>query len=142
MDLLRPTAEKKNQALELNCEPQLPMIHGNPDYLERAVANLLENAVKYTLDGGNINVSTWSDQSHLVVEVADNGIGIPAVEIPRIFERFYRVDRSRSRDMGGTGLGLSIVKHIVQAHRGSIHVQSTLGAGATFQIRLPLSSKK
>lgn len=142
VDLLRPAAEKKSQTLDLKVEQELPMVNGNPDYLERGVANLLENAVKYTPEGGHIAVTTSSDLTHVVIEVTDNGIGIPAAELPRIFERFYRVDRSRSRDMGGTGLGLSIVKHIAQAHRGSIHVQSTLGAGAAFQMRLPATLKK
>src|SRR5690606_27909747 len=110
-------------------DPQLPTIPGNADYLERAVTNLLENAIKYTPLNGTITVSAAAGASHVNVEVADNGIGIEAGELPRIFERFYRVDSSRSREMGGTGLGLSIVKHIAQVHSGSVEVSSTPGCG-------------
>src|SRR5205823_5151255 len=97
---------------------------------------------KYTRDGGLITVRVKAEGEHAVVEVADNGIGISEQDLPRIFERFYRAERSRSRDMGGTGLGLSIVKHIVQAHGGTIDVTSTPEKGSTFRIHLPLFSVK
>jgi len=101
------------------------------------VANLVENAVKYTKEGGLVRVSVRGESGSSLVEVADDGIGISAEDLPRIFERFYRVDRSRSRDMGGTGLGLSIVKHIVQAHHGTIEVESAPGKGSTFRLKFP-----
>jgi signal transduction histidine kinase len=115
-------------------------VDGNADYLQRAIANLIDNALKYTPEGGVVRLSVKQDNSALSVEVSDNGIGIPADDLPRIFERFYRVDRSRSRDMGGTGLGLSIVKHIVQAHRGTIEVSSKPGQGTRFVMRFPRAS--
>lgn len=139
-DLLRLMAQKKEQTLTVEIDPRLRPIAGNPDYLERAVANLLDNAIKYTPAGGKIMVSAKADADHAVVEVADNGLGIPQSDLPRIFERFYRVDRSRSREMGGTGLGLSIVKHIVQVHRGSIEVSSTPGQGSSFKMTLNMTA--
>jgi two-component system phosphate regulon sensor histidine kinase PhoR len=99
--------------------------------------NLIDNAVKYTPEGGEIRVGWQLDGDQVCLEVADNGIGIPEYDLPRIFERFYRVDKARSRQMGGTGLGLSIVKHLVQALHGSIGATSRVGKGSTFTVRLP-----
>jgi two-component system, OmpR family, phosphate regulon sensor histidine kinase PhoR len=99
--------------------------------------NLIDNAVKYTPEGGEIRVGWRTDGDSVCLEVADNGIGIPEHDLPRIFERFYRVDKARSREMGGTGLGLSIVKHLVQSLHGSIRATSRVGEGSTFTIRLP-----
>jgi two-component system phosphate regulon sensor histidine kinase PhoR len=138
VDLLQPTAQKKSHTIALAVGPELPCMLGNPDYLERAISNLIDNAIKYTPEGGTIRVAARQEADRAVIEVQDNGIGIPADDIPRIFERFYRVDRSRSREMGGTGLGLSIVKHVVQVHGGSIEVTSTPGAGSCFRLRIPL----
>jgi two-component system phosphate regulon sensor histidine kinase PhoR len=138
VDMLAPQAEKKSQTLTMTVPAGLPQIQGDPDYLERALANLLENAIKYTPDGGRVSVSASANDGAIHIAVADNGIGIPTDDLPRIFERFYRVDRSRSREMGGTGLGLSIVKHVAQAHGGSIDVDSTPGVGSTFTLTLPL----
>ena len=137
VDMLAPAAQKKKQTLTADIG-RVPVIAGNPDYLERAVANLIDNAIKYTPDSGQIRVTARADNGGVVVEVADDGIGIPDADLPRIFERFYRVDRSRSRDMGGTGLGLSIVKHIVQAHGGTMEVNSIVGKGSTFRFSLPV----
>jgi two-component system phosphate regulon sensor histidine kinase PhoR len=138
VDFLQPLAQKKNQILTAEIPGDLPTITGNADYLERAVANLIDNAIKYTPQYGQIRVRAAVDGSEMVVEVIDNGIGIPADDLPRVFERFYRVDRSRSREMGGTGLGLSIVKHVIQAHCGTVEVSSEPGKGSCFTIRLPL----
>lgn len=137
VQLLLPTARKKNQTLAVEAVANLSPVAGDPDCLERAVTNLVENAIKYTPQGGKIEVSLKTDANHVMVEVRDNGIGIPQEDLPRIFERFYRVDRSRSREMGGTGLGLSIVKHIAQTHRGSVEVASTPGKGSCFRLKLP-----
>jgi two-component system, OmpR family, phosphate regulon sensor histidine kinase PhoR len=101
--------------------------------------NLVSNAVKYTPEGGQIRVRWWDEESEACVEVADSGIGIPEADLPRVFERFYRVDRARSRELGGTGLGLAIVKHLTQAMHGSVHAASRPGQGSKFTVRLPLS---
>jgi two-component system phosphate regulon sensor histidine kinase PhoR len=138
VDLLMPTAQKKNQALSLEISGHLPRIMGNPDYLERAVSNLIDNAIKYTPENGAVGVAITSNHESVSIEVQDNGIGIPPADLDRIFERFYRVDRSRSREMGGTGLGLSIVKHVAQVHGGSVDVRSTPGAGSKFRLKIPL----
>jgi two-component system phosphate regulon sensor histidine kinase PhoR len=100
--------------------------------------NLLDNAIKYTPEGGRITISAIENNSEEIqFSVGDNGIGIPKEDLPRIFERFYRVDKGRSQELGGTGLGLSIVKHLVQAHGGRIWVESRLGEGSTFYFTLP-----
>jgi two-component system phosphate regulon sensor histidine kinase PhoR len=99
--------------------------------------NLVDNAVKYTPSGGSIRVRWQQDDGQVVLEVADTGIGIPERDLPRIFERFYRVDKARSRELGGTGLGLSIVKHLVQSMHGTVSASSQPGKGTTFQVRLP-----
>ena len=137
-DLLQPASQKKNQTLNLELPTQVPRILGNPDYLERAVSNLIDNAIKYTPDGGTVGVTLGYSHESVVLEVQDNGIGIPPADLDRIFERFYRVDRSRSREMGGTGLGLSIVKHVAQVHGGSVDVSSTVGGGSRFRLKIPL----
>ena len=96
--------------------------------------------MKYTREGGEIRLETGTSDGMVTIDVSDHGIGIPLEDQPRIFERFYRVDRSRSREMGGTGLGLSIVKHVVQSHGGTIDVESALGSGSRFSMRLPAAS--
>src|SRR5688572_1005494 len=133
-ELMTPAAAKKGQKLLTQIADGLRPVVGNPEYLERAVTNLVDNAIKYSKEGGLVKVNVRSEGEQAIVEVSDNGIGIAEEEMPRIFERFYRVDRSRARDMGGTGLGLSIVKHIVQAHAGTVEVHSTPGVGSTFRI--------
>ena len=105
--------------------------------LSLMVRNLIDNAVRYTGEGGAVDVSVRADDAVVVVRVADTGIGIAQRELPRIFERFYRVDRARSRETGGTGLGLSIVRHVTENHGGEVTVDSELGRGTTFEVRLP-----
>jgi signal transduction histidine kinase len=105
--------------------------------LTLAVSNLVDNAIKYGKEGGRVTVSGKIDPSGCTVEVKDDGPGIPPEELPRIFERFYRVDKGRSREMGGTGLGLSIAKHIVESHGGILRVESRIGVGTRFTIRIP-----
>jgi two-component system phosphate regulon sensor histidine kinase PhoR len=104
--------------------------------LEQVLVNLLDNAVKYTPEGGTVELSARRDDERVELSVRDTGLGIEARHLPRLFERFYRVDRGRSRDMGGTGLGLSIVRHLVSAMGGDVRVQSQLGVGSTFTVVL------
>jgi signal transduction histidine kinase len=102
--------------------------------------NLLDNAIRYTPAPGMVSISSRREGQMAVVAVRDTGLGIPAEDMPFIFERFYRVDKSRSRAQGGTGLGLAICKHIAEAHGGKIEVESEVGAGSTFSVWLPLQS--
>jgi len=111
-------------------------ILADPDKLEQVLINLLDNAIKFTPAGGTVTVNALDLGEKIRIEVTDTGTGIPPKDIPRIFERFYRVDAARSREMGGTGLGLSIVKHIVQAHGESVAVESTVGKGSTFSFTM------
>jgi two-component system phosphate regulon sensor histidine kinase PhoR len=134
---LQPALRKKEQTLAANAPAGLPNVSGDPDYIERAIYNLIDNAIKYTPPRGRIEAAVRFDGARLIVSVSDNGIGIPAEDLPRIFERFYRVDKSRSREMGGTGLGLAIVKHVALVHGGSVEVSSTPGQGSTFLFILP-----
>ena len=138
-NVVRMFASKaRDKNLELQWEPaaDLPPIDGDPFRLEQMFINLVDNAVKYT-DKGRVRVRLEKAEGGVVVEVSDSGIGIPAEDRGRVFERFYVVDKSRSRKTGGTGLGLSIVKHIVFLHGGRIDLQSTLGGGSTFRVFLP-----
>jgi two-component system phosphate regulon sensor histidine kinase PhoR len=139
VEICRSSAQEKNIAIETACEPSLSA-EINPHFLEQAVVNLIDNAVKYSGDGSTVRIRAAQDGSAVEIRIEDDGIGIPRSHLPRLFERFYRVDKSRSRKEGGTGLGLAIVKHIVQAHGGTIDVASTLGKGSTFMIRLPSAS--
>ncbi len=122
--------------------PRSVFIEGDRARLKQVVVNLLDNAIKYTPDGGKIQLSVVAGEGKAVLEVEDNGIGIPAEARPHIFERFFRVDKARSREMGGAGLGLSIVKSICTAHGGRVDFQSTEGAGSRFTVELPLSNSK
>jgi two-component system phosphate regulon sensor histidine kinase PhoR len=139
MEVCRMKASGKDIRMELNCDDKLqaPI---NPPLLEQAIINLLDNAVKYSPPGQAIHLSANNTEDEVVIQVRDHGCGIGREHLPRIFERFYRVDKARSRKLGGTGLGLAIVKHIAQAHGGRASVESTLGEGSTFFIHLPLSS--
>jgi len=145
-DLIRNTAHmfetavsQKGLELSLDIQENMRTLHGDPARLEDMLVNLLDNAVKYTESGG-IRVSAAIDEAWVVIRVKDSGIGIPEDLRERVFERFFVVDASRSKETGGTGLGLSIVKHIVLLHDGDINVDSTPGRGTTFTVRLPLSS--
>jgi two-component system phosphate regulon sensor histidine kinase PhoR len=108
------------------------------DKIFRVCQNLISNAIKYNNDGGEVDVNLKAQKNHITVEVKDNGKGIPPEDLKRIFERFYRVEKSRSREKGGTGLGLAIVKHILEGHKSKISVSSTLGKGSIFSFELPL----
>jgi two-component system phosphate regulon sensor histidine kinase PhoR len=132
----RPRAEARRQTLTLAPGPPVSA-WADEEAVDHILDNLLDNAVKYTPEEGRIEVG-WSQQGERVrLTVTDNGIGIPEADLPRIFERFYRVDKARSRELGGTGLGLSIVKHLAQAMNGSVRASSRLGAGTTFEVTLP-----
>jgi len=129
--------EQKKLDVKIDIEKKLPSIKGDSFKLEQMIINLLDNAVKYT-EEGNIDISAKRTDSQIDITLQDTGIGIPEKDLPRIFERFYVVDKSRSRRVGGTGLGLSIVKHIVQLHGGTVEVESKPGTGTTFHVSLPL----
>jgi len=133
----RPTAARAG--LALRAEPGKPLpLRGDGARIEQVIANLLDNAVKYT-DEGTITVTAGETGDRVWCEVADTGPGIPDEDKPRLFERFYRVDKARSREKGGTGLGLSIVKHIISLHGGEVSLESKLGSGSTFRFELPRS---
>ncbi|MBT2292217.1 HAMP domain-containing protein [Paenibacillus albidus] len=142
LETISKVAEKKNISLSATVPAEL-FIEGDEDKLRQIFLNLLSNAINYTHEGGSVKVTAHNrlkpDGSESVVfTVSDTGMGIPRKDLPRIFERFYRVDKARSRSSGGTGLGLSIVKHLVELHRGSISVESDLGIGSSFILELPL----
>lgn len=130
-------AEKKAQRLEMSFESAKDEVLADRDKIVQVLINLIDNAIKFTPEGGCIRLRVSGKADATIVSVEDTGIGIPASDLPRIFERFYRVDKARSREMGGTGLGLSIVKHIVEAHGGKIWVESELNHGSRFYFTLP-----
>lgn len=129
--------EEKNISLKLELQPVL--VQGDANRLIQVMINLLINAITYSGAGTAITVRLFEKDGEAVTEVEDQGIGIAASELPRLFERFYRVDRARSRNQGGTGLGLSIVKHLIEAHHGKVEVRSEVGKGTTFTVYLPLA---
>ena len=136
IELMRPLVDAKHQRLSWTANRNTAVI-GDPDRLRDVMRNLLENAVKYTTTGGAIDVTVEQQGKDAVVTVRDSGIGIPQEHLTRIFNRFYRVETSRSRTAGGVGLGLSIAQSIVSTHGGRIEVTSSLGKGSTFCVRLP-----
>jgi len=129
-------AEEKRVHLDLGCPDGL-LAPINAPLLEQALVNLIDNAINYSSENSKVSVTATREDDNLKIQVQDWGSGIPNEHLPRLFERFYRVDRARSRKFGGTGLGLAIVKHIVQAHHGQIRVDSTPGEGSVFTIKLP-----
>ena len=136
VEVCQPKADAKSITLVLTCPDEL-FAEMNPPLLEQAVVNLIDNAVKYSPQGSTVEVGAERKGGEVAIGVVDHGIGIDREHLPRLFERFYRVDKARSRDLGGTGLGLAIVKHVAQAHGGSVGVDSTPGVGSTFRISLP-----
>ncbi|RJP58169.1 MAG: HAMP domain-containing protein [Deltaproteobacteria bacterium] len=135
----REIADQKGQKIKMNIPSVLPHVLADKERIETVMENLLDNAVKYTPNNGEVTVSAFEKDDGVQVEVADTGIGIPPKDIPRIFERFYRVDKARSRELGGTGLGLSIVKHIIETHGGKVRAESEAGKGSRFIFNLPKS---
>jgi two-component system phosphate regulon sensor histidine kinase PhoR len=134
-------AQKKNVTLSYSIPSDCPLIFGDSDRLQQLFINLVDNAVKYTPAGGSVTISgrPVNSDAHAEVEIAvtDTGAGISEKDLPRLTERFYRVDKARSRELGGTGLGLAIVKHIVQAHGGELKIESVLNKGTTVSVFLP-----
>ena len=128
---------KKNLRLELQVPTACPIIRADERRLEQVLNNLLDNAVKYSHQSGRIIVEAAAPDEEVLLSVRDEGVGIAPADLPRIFERFYRADRARSRELGGTGLGLSFVKHIAQLHGGRVEADSTLGQGTTIRVILP-----
>jgi len=141
-EALRGAAQAKQVRLTLeeSLRNSSHTVLGNAQRLDQVFTNLIENAIKYTPAEGEVRVLALQQGEQIVIEVCDSGIGIPREHLHRIFERFYRVDRSRSREMGGTGLGLSIVKHVVKAHGGQVEADSIEGQGSTFRVELPIHS--
>jgi two-component system phosphate regulon sensor histidine kinase PhoR len=136
VEMCEKKAADKQITVEVRCPEELTA-RINAPLLEQAVVNLIDNAVKYSESQATVRVIGAGQAHEVVIRVEDDGCGIEARHLPRLFERFYRVDRARSRELGGTGLGLAIVKHIVAAHKGSVRVESTVGRGSTFFIHLP-----
>jgi two-component system, OmpR family, phosphate regulon sensor histidine kinase PhoR len=138
VEVCEPKAQAKHISIAVACAT-CHLSSVNVPLLEQAVVNLIDNAVKYSPEGSAVEVGLTETDDEVVLFVVDHGPGVPREHLPRLFERFYRVDKARSRDLGGTGLGLAIVKHIAQAHGGSVSVDSTVGRGSTFRIHLPKS---
>ncbi len=136
-DWERKFAEKKLKVI-VNLPPRLPAVRGDQTRLQEVLYNLLDNAVKYSHPQGEIRLRAEPRGHEIALSVTDNGIGIARGDLPRIFERFYRVDKARSRELGGTGLGLSIVKHIAQLHGGRVEAESELGRGTTVRVLIPV----
>ncbi len=133
-------ARKHGHTLTLDCPDDLPQVDGDRERIEQVIMNIVSNAIKYTADGGKIDIVAGTAGKNVFVRVSDNGIGIPEKDLPRLFERFYRVDKARSRESGGTGLGLSIAKEILNQHKGDIRIESVYGEGTDVTITLPISA--
>jgi two-component system, OmpR family, phosphate regulon sensor histidine kinase PhoR len=138
VDVIRPIAEKSSIHLATEPAPDLSLVWCDVEAVSQVLSNLLDNAIKYTPSGGTITVGARPGERFVELYVRDTGSGIPAEDLPRLFERFYRVDKARSRELGGTGLGLSIVKHLVALHGGSVRVESRVNEGSTFFFSLPV----
>ena len=142
MSRFRSQCSDRRVTCENTIASSAPSVRGDAERLRQVFVNLLDNALKFNKPGGHIKITAKPRNAFLEVLIEDTGIGIPEADLPRIFERFYRVDKTRARELGGTGLGLAIVKHIVELHQGSVSVQSRLGQGTTFAVSLPLWSAR
>jgi two-component system phosphate regulon sensor histidine kinase PhoR len=136
---LMPQAERQQVALLTKLSPELPSVGIDRERIQQVILNLVHNAIKFTLAGGSITISTETHQDSVITSIVDTGIGISKEDLPHVFERFYKADKARSG--GGTGLGLAIARHIVQAHGGSIRASSQEGKGSAFSFSLPLPAK-
>ncbi|MCC0639340.1 MULTISPECIES: HAMP domain-containing sensor histidine kinase [unclassified Clostridioides] len=135
-EITQRSASEKNIEVLYKCDDKSINILSNRDYIKQVFLNLVDNAIKYTQDNGIVQVVVLKDEEKIIIKVIDNGVGIPKEYVERIFERFYRVDKARSRDVGGTGLGLAITKHIVKSLNGCIKVKSELGIGSEFIVTI------
>lgn len=142
ISLVEAKAKEKKITIHNNVRENFPMIRADKDKLTQIFVNILDNAVKFTPESGRITIAAKEADAYTAVSISDTGIGVPRDEIQRLGERFYRVDRSRSRDLGGTGLGLSIVKHLMIAHGGRMEIESELGRGTTVSLLFPLAKKE
>jgi two-component system phosphate regulon sensor histidine kinase PhoR len=136
--LMSSSAKKKDIHIETNIS-EVPDIYGDKDRFKQMIINLIDNAIKYSDNGGRVKIGTKFDANKSIIWVEDNGVGISEEHKQRLFERFYRVDKARSRSQGGTGLGLAIVKHIVISFNGKIKVESKIGVGSKFIVQIPVS---
>jgi two-component system phosphate regulon sensor histidine kinase PhoR len=134
---ISPLARQKKIKINFKVPEGMPMVQVDKKHIKQIFNNLLDNALKFNSDSGCVELHSRVEGNQVHIDVIDSGIGIPPQDVSRIFERFYRVDKARSRAMGGTGLGLSIVKHLVEANGGSVIVQSTIGTGSTFTVSIP-----
>lgn len=137
IDMMQPQAQDKNITLKVNVEENIPHINGNKSSIEAMFINLISNAIKYTPSEGQVDIELSKNGQHIQLKVSDTGIGIEEKDLPHIFEKFYRERSERTKNISGTGLGLSIVKGVVEAHHGSIYVESEVGKGTKFTILLP-----
>jgi signal transduction histidine kinase len=138
LEVVQPQAQDKNISMQVAIEDNLPSLNGNKSSIEAMFLNLIMNGIKYTLSCGQVSVSLRKDTPYLELKVSDTGIGIEDKNILRIFDKFYRERSERTKHISGTGLGLSIVKGVVDAHHGSIYVESEVGKGTTFTVLLPI----
>ena len=134
---LNKQAKDKLITIKINIPKSISNILADEARIAQVLLNLIDNAIKYNQQKGIITISAREKNKFVQIDISDTGIGISEKELPRLFERFYRVDKARSRELGGTGLGLSIVKHIVSAHHGEVSAQSILGQGSTFSFTIP-----
>ncbi len=135
---LEPMAKVKKVALEMDLPGKLPKVRADREKLAQIMMNLIDNAIKFNKPGGEVRLTAEPNGTHLHVRIKDTGRGIAAVDLPRVFERFYRGNKDRSHEIPGTGLGLAIVKHLVEAHHGTVSVQSIPDQGSIFEFTLPL----
>lgn len=142
VERFRAQAKEKGIKLKVKIPPNISSVLANEQYMAISLSNLLDNAIKYTPAGGTVCVVLEEREEEVSFRVSDTGVGIPTKELPRIFERFYRVDKARSHESGSTGLGLSIAKHAVEKHGGRIEVKSSLGKGSTFTVHLPKNTQQ
>jgi two-component system phosphate regulon sensor histidine kinase PhoR len=138
IEMMQPQAQDKNITLQVTMEDHLPLMNANKSSMEAMFINLISNAIKYTPSDGKVSIELGKNGQYIQFKVSDTGIGIEDKDIPRIFDKFYRERSERTKNITGTGLGLSIVKGVVDAHYGSIHVESEVGKGTTFSVLLPI----